>query len=484
MSNAVRSVETKEKPPISTRSGGWFRRITALVAIGLVGLAVAWWGLVGRRAEARKTIADSNAETKSAEPITVRVVRPSPGGIRRTSAQIGSVQPFQEADLFAKVSGYLSKLYVDYGDHVKAGQILAEIDDPEDVEEANRTAADVAQAEAVVVQAQALVDSAQADRSAFATAVEQAEAEVERYASMRNYHEKKYARYRDLVARQAIPQQIADEEEEGYESAMASETASRKAVLNAKAQLEAAVARVKKAEADVVVARAAVQVARAKHARAQTFVAYMKISSPYDGVVTRRNYFPGAFIRSAAEGGTIPLLTVARIDKVRVVTQIPDRDVPYADVGDEADVTLDAIPGRVFKGAVSRFANSEDPTSRTMYTEIDLPNPDLELRPGMYGVATVILDQSTKTFTIPASALVGESHGGKGDVFAIKDGVAKKTRVEIGADDGLRIEILSGITSDDQVILDVGSVADGTPVQPAPEQSRPAKETPKPVHHE
>ncbi|WP_165073327.1 efflux RND transporter periplasmic adaptor subunit [Paludisphaera rhizosphaerae] len=449
-----------------------------------MGLAVAWWGLVGRRAEARKTIADSNAETKSAEPITVRVVRPSPGGIRRTSAQIGSVQPFQEADLFAKVSGYLSKLYVDYGDHVKAGQILAEIDDPEDVEEANRTAADVAQAEAVVVQAQALVDSAQADRSAFATAVEQAEAEVERYASMRNYHEKKYARYRDLVARQAIPQQIADEEEEGYESAMASETASRKAVLNAKAQLEAAVARVKKAEADVVVARAAVQVARAKHARAQTFVAYMKISSPYDGVVTRRNYFPGAFIRSAAEGGTIPLLTVARIDKVRVVTQIPDRDVPYADVGDEADVTLDAIPGRVFKGAVSRFANSEDPTSRTMYTEIDLPNPDLELRPGMYGVATVILDQSTKTFTIPASALVGESHGGKGDVFAIKDGVAKKTRVEIGADDGLRIEILSGITSDDQVILDVGSVADGTPVQPAPEQSRPAKETPKPVHHE
>lgn len=484
MSNAVRSVETKATSPTSPRSGGWFRRAAAFVAIVLVGLAVAWWALVGRRAEARKTAAESDAETKSTEPIAVRVVRPSPGGIRRTSAQIGSVQPFQEADLFAKVSGYLSKLYVDYGDHVKAGQILAEIDDPEDVEEANRTSADVAQADAAVIQTQALVASAQADRSAFATAVEQAEAEVERYASMRNYHEKKYARYRDLVARQAIPQQIADEEEEGYESAMASEAASRKAVLNAKAQLEAAAARVKKAEADVVVAKAAVQVARAKHARAQTFVAYMKISSPYDGVITRRNYFPGAFIRSAAEGGTIPLLTVARIDKVRVVTQIPDRDVPYADVGDEADVTLDAIPGRVFKGAVSRFANSEDPTSRTMYTEIDLPNPDLVLRPGMYGVATVILDQSTKTSTIPTSALVGESHGGKGDVFAIKDGVAKKMRVEIGADDGLRVEIVSGLKPGDQVILDVGSVSDGTPVRPAPPEAQAPKETPKPAHHE
>ena len=479
-----KAVETNEKPPAVTGPGRWSKRLAVVAAIGLVGLAVAWWAVAGRRAEARKALPDANAESEAAEPAAVRVVRPSPGGIRRTSAQIGSVQPFQEADLFAKVSGYLSKLHVDYGDHVKAGQVLAEIDDPEDVEEANRTAADVAQAEAAVTQAQAMVDSAQADRAAFATAVEQAEAEVERYASMRSYHEKKFARYRDLVARQAIPQQIADEEEEGYESARASEAASRKAVLNAKAQLEAAVARVKKAEADVVTAKAAVQVARAKHAKAQTFVAYMKISSPYDGVITRRNFFPGAFIRSAAEGGTIPLLTVARIDKVRVVTQIPDRDVPYADVGDEADVTLDALPGRVFKGTVSRFADSEDPTSRTMYTEIDLPNPRNELRPGMYGVATVILDHSEKAFTLPASVLVGESHGGKGDLFVVKGGVAKKMRVEIGADDGLRIEILSGLKPEDQIVLDVGSVADGTPIRPASQEVHAQAASVKSPHHE
>jgi len=439
----------------------------------VVGLAVAlgWWHFAGRDFPGRSAVPSPAAKAgSSVEPIAVQVVSLSPGGIRRTSAQVGSVRPFQEADLFAKVSGYLAKLHVDYGDRVKAGQVLAEIDDPEDVEEAKKTAADVAQAEAAVVQAQALVDSARADRAASATAVEQSEAEVERYESMRSYHEKKFARYRDLVARQAIPQQIADEEEEGYESAMASETASRKAVLNAKAQLEAAAARVKKAEADVVAARAAVDVARARHAKAQVFVAYMKISSPYDGVVTRRNFFPGAFIRSAAEGGTVPLLTIARIDKVRVMTHIPDRDVPYADVGDEADVTLDALPGRVFKGAVSRFADSEDPTSRTMYTEIDLPNPGAELRPGMYGVATVVLDQSRKASTLPASALAGESRGGKGDVFVVKDGVARKTRVDIGADDGLRIEILSGLEPEEQVVLDVGAVADGTPVRPAPQE--------------
>nr|WP_303652709.1 efflux RND transporter periplasmic adaptor subunit [Paludisphaera mucosa] len=370
--------------------------------------------------------------------------------------------------MYAKVSGYLAKLHVDYGDSVKAGQLLAEIDDPEIVEEANRAAADLEQAEAAVVQAEAFVESAAADRAAFATAVEQARAEVDRYASMRTYHEKKFARYRDLVAKQAIPQQIADEEEEGYESARASELGSRKGVLNAEAQLAAAAARVKKSQADVVEARANVDVARSKLAKARVLVAYTKITAPFDGVVTRRNVFPGAFIRSAEEGGVTPLLAIARIDEVRVVTQVPDRDVAWTDVGDAAEVTLDALAGQVFKGTVSRFAQSEDPTTRTMHTEIDLPNPEGKIRPGMYGVASILLDRESKGSTLPASVLVGESKGGKADVYVVKDGVARKTRVEIGADDGLRVQILSGMSPEDQAILNTGAVGDGTPVRVAP----------------
>jgi RND family efflux transporter MFP subunit len=409
--------------------------------------------------------AGAGADASADDAISVETVKLSPGGIQRVSNQIGSVHPFEEADLYAKVSGYLKTLQVDYGSRVKRDQLLAEIDDPEIVKEAERAAADVLQAEAAVKQAEAFIESTKADREAAATAVGQSEAEVERYSSARSYREKVLARHKKLVASHAIPQEVADEDEENYEAARSAELASQKAVLNAKAQLTAAAARVKKAEADLAAARANVQVAVARKEKADVLVGYTRITSPYDGVITKRNFFRGAFIRSAEEGGTLPLLTVARTDKVRVVTFVPDRDVPFLDVGDPAEVTLDALGTEVFKGKVSRFADAEDPTSRTMHTEIDLPNANNHLRAGMYGIARIILDTSTKNATIPASCLVGEARGGKGDVYVIKDGKAHKVRVETGADDGLRVEVLSGLDPKDEVIVDTGSVTEGAPVR-------------------
>ena len=401
----------------------------------------------------------------SDESVPVVTVRLMKGGIERTSAQIGSVHPWAEADLYAKISGYLKAQHVDYGDSVKKDQLLAEIDDPEVITDEAKADADVAQSQAAVAQAVAFIESAKADREAASTSVEQTVAEVERYVSMSNYHSKKFARYKELVQNKAIPQQIADEEEESYDSARASELASRKAVLNARAHVVAADARVKKAEADLAEAKASVHVADAKLAKAKVLVSYTRITSPYNGVVTKRNFFPGAFIRSAAEGGVVPLLTIARVDKVRVVTEVPDRDVPLVDVGDDAEVTLDAFGTEVFPGKVSRFADAEDPNTRTMHTEIDLPNDDDRIRPGMYGIAKIILDRSTKGSTLPASALVGESKGGKADVYIVKEGKAKKTQVTVGVDDGLRVEILSGLSSGDDVIANTGSVVEGSPVR-------------------
>jgi RND family efflux transporter MFP subunit len=462
--------DAKQYPPgKSTHTRGsawkWIGLATAAVAIACVG----GWYYHTREAQAAHgspgASQDSPKSESPDEPIPVETVHPSKGGITRFSAQIGSVHPFEEADLYAKVSGYLAKLLVDYGDHVKRDQLLAEIDVPEIVEDEVKAAADVAQAKAAVTQAEAFIEAAKADRDAQGSAVEQATAEVDRYKSMRVYHEKKVARYRDLVAKKAIPQEILDEEEESYDSARASELASQKAVLHAKAQLLAAAARVKKSEADLVEAKANVGVAEAKHARAKVFVGYTKITSPYDGVITKRNFFRGAFIRSAAEGGTLPLLTVARIDKVRVVTKVPDRDVPFTNVGDVAEITLDALGSQVFKGKVSRFSEAEDPTSRTMHTEIDLDNPEGIFRPGMYGIARIVLDTSIKASTIPASCLVGEARDGLADVFIVKNGKAKKVQIKIGADDGLRVEVLSGITAHDDVIVNTGSVTDGAPVR-------------------
>jgi HlyD family secretion protein len=449
------------------RRWGWI--VAAAAVTAGVGMA-AWYhhvkgvhAAVGKSEPSRESNPGGDAGVN--EPVPVETARLTQGGITRTSTQIGSVQPFEEADLYAKISGYLSVLKVDYGDHVKREQLLAEVDDPEVVKDAEKAAADVEQAKAAVAQAEAFVETAKADRDASASAVEQAIAEVERYVSMTSYHGKKFARYKELVQSRAIPQNIADEEEESYESARASEVASRKAVLNAKAQLVAAGARVKKAEADLAEAKANVRVAEAKLAKANVLVGYTKIRSPYDGVITKRNFYRGAFVRSAAEGGTIPLLTVARTDKVRVVTEVPDRDVPLTDVGDAVEVTLDALGTEVLKGKVSRFAETEDLTSRTMHTEIDLPNTENRIRPGMYGIAKIILDTSTKNSTLPASCLVGESKGGQADVYVIKDGKAKKTKVTVGDDDGIRVEILSGLTPQDEVIVSTGSVTEGTPVR-------------------
>jgi RND family efflux transporter MFP subunit len=435
----------------------------------LLGLGIAAWYYRVRAAEpkheAGAAVRVVNRDV-SANPLVVATVRPAKGGIALTSSQIGSVHPYQEADLFAKISGYLKALHVDYGSRVKRGQLLAEIDDPEVQKEADRAAAALVQSRAAVRQAKARVESAIADKKAADAAVEQAKADIDRFTSARKYRAAVLKRHQDLVAKRAIPQEVADEDLDNYESSMSAERSARAAAVTAQAQASAAQAKIDQAEADVAEAEAKVEVDEANLAKARVFVDYMKITSPYDGVITRREFFPGAFIRSAAEGNTVPLLSVARTDRVRVVTHIQDRYVPYTDVGDPAEVTLDSLAPEVFKGKVSRFADKEDPASRTMYTEIDLPNANGRIRPGMYGIAKVFLDRAEKASTLPAKCLVGEAEGDKGSVFVIKDGKARRTPIKIGVNDGIRVEVLSGLDPEDEVIVDTTGVAEGTPVRP------------------
>lgn len=467
------------KGPPAPRSGKGGGRAWIGILIGVIAFAAGAL-LSGRilsavrpehsTSAAESTDADNSAP--SADPVKVKTVRVSPGGITRLSSQVGSVHPYETADLYAKVSGYLKNLYVDYGSKVKRGDVLAEIDDPEAVKEDERAAAALAQAKAAVVQEQARVQTAAADLKAAQAAVEQAKAEIQRATSKRRYREKVLARYRDLVARNAEPQQVVDEQEENYESARADEFAAKAAEATANAQAAASQARVDKAKADLAEAQANVAVAEANLAKARVIVAYMTITSPYDGLVVKRTYFPGAFIRSAAEGESLPLLTVQRTDVVRVATVVPDRDVPKADVGDTAEVTLDALPGKVFKGKISRFSGIEDPATRTMYTEVDLPNPDGLLKPGMYGIARIVLDTDAKRSTIPTSCLAGELKGDRADVLVVRDGRAHKVSIRIGADDGMRVEVVEGLSAEDQVIDGKTSLAEGTPVQPLAEEKR------------
>jgi RND family efflux transporter MFP subunit len=398
--------------------------------------------------------------------IHVEIVRPQKGGIERTSEQPGTIQAFESAHLYAEVPGYLKKQTVDIGDRVKKGQELARIDVPELAAQAKRSAAGLEKAQAGVKVAEARLASAKADWKVAVAGVTKAEATEKSAKALRTYRERQFQRIQDLYATRSIEEKIVDEEKEKTEAAIEAERSARAAIESAKALVDADLAKIQQAEADVADTKAAVKVAEAELEKAQVMVQFATIVSPYDGVITQRNFFPGDFIKAATEGGEhIPLLTVERTDKMRVIVQIPDRDVPFTDPGEPAFLEIDALPGKKLEAKVSRVASSEDPQTRTMRAEIDLPNPTGKICHGMYGKVTIVLEKSPELLSVPSSCLVGKAEGGKGAVYVVRDGHAHRVPVQIGSDNGVRVGILAGIKPDDDVVVHPSSsLGDGLPV--------------------
>jgi len=211
--------------------------------------------------------------------------------------------------------------------------------------------------------------------------------------------------------------------------------------------------------------------------KAEVMVRFATITSPYDGVITYRAAFPGDYVKAATDsGGGRPLLTVEKTKKMRVVFQLPDRDVPYCNVGDRAVVELDALPGPPLEAKVSRMADSEDPTTRLMHVEIDLENPTGKISQGMYGHVTIYLEQAADLLSAPSSCLTGKGEHGKGSVFVVRDGKAHLTPVIVGTDNGVRIAIPKGLKIDDEVVLHpTDDLVDGAAVVASPEASEKPK---------
>ncbi|HLJ12753.1 MAG TPA: efflux RND transporter periplasmic adaptor subunit [Planctomycetaceae bacterium] len=408
----------------------------------------------------------SRADQSNSAPTRVETVKPTRGGIPRKSRQPGTIEAFNFADLFAKVSGYLKKQPVDIGDTVKAGQVIAEIDAPEFVQQLANAKAALAEAESQVKLAQVKVQTAQAEAEAADAAVEEAESDVLKETANLKFREQQYERIKHLFELKSIEERLVDEKDEQRHAARAAESSARSAVVNAKAQAGAARARVDQARAEVDAAKSKADVAAAAVGKAQVFVDYTRIVSPYDGVVTRRSFHVGDFVRAAEDGGIRPMFSVAKIDVMRVVVQVPERDAAATNAGDAAVVELDAIPDRKFEAKVARIANSEDRASRTMRTEIDLKNDENELRDGMFGRVTISLKKSTRGLTLPSSCVLGNDEGTESWVFVVRDGKALRKSVETGFDNGVRVEIRSGISAEESVIERPGAdLADGTPVE-------------------
>jgi RND family efflux transporter MFP subunit len=383
----------------------------------------------------------------------VQVVRPQPGGMDRTTTQPGSAIAFESVQLYAAVSGYLKTLNVDIGSKVKKGEVLAVIEVPELLKQLQRQKAGVDQMNAKVLQMRASKTVAEAQLGAAKAKVKQAIANAKSAKAWVSFREKQLQRMQDLFASRSVEERLVDEAKEHYETAVESFNAAEETITGSKANQDASAARIILAAADIEAALAEVKVAEAELEKTQELVNYATISAPFDGVITKRTVFPGDFIRAATGGMSgPPLLTADRTDKLRVVVDVPDRDAPYADVGDEATIEVDALPGLLFKAPVARISEAEDPQTRMMRVEIDLPNSAGKLRHGMYGRVTIVLEKAINVFALPPSCVIHKTDKGKGEVFVVRDNKAILTPVILVGENEVNVGV-RGLSASDDVIL-------------------------------
>jgi RND family efflux transporter MFP subunit len=432
----------------------WLTLGCATIAIVVVGASLFAW-------HQGKT-ASSDSQQHS---VRVHVIAPQTGGPERMLTRPGTIHAFQYAELYAKVTGYLRNQVVDIGDIVKKDQALAEIYAPEIRANVDKAVADLTKAKAQVEVMKARRAGAEADLKQYGVKVEQTQADLETSVAMLQLRKVQYKRFKDLADSKAIEQELVDEKFAAWKAAEANERAMRMAIESARSAVVSAKARVVGAEADLDDAKAQVDVAKASLARAQVFQDYTTIRAPFDGVITRRTYHEGDFIREGSSNGNRPILAIAVRDLMRVVVDVPAPDVPYTHTNVRAEIRLDTLPGKVFPGKVARTAASEDYNSRTMRTEVDLHNPDNLLTDGMFCSVTLYLGSNSVALRIPSACLFGKEQDGERFVYVVRKGKAHKAPVHVGLEDGILAEVLSGLAASDQVIAGHGpGLADGVTV--------------------
>lgn len=340
------------------------------------------------------------------------VVSVTRGSLASTLTVAGQFEAYQQVDLHAKVSGYIRWIKVDIGDRVHQGQVLAALEVPELQDQLQGAQAQVRYTQSEIARAQSEVTSDEATYSAL------------------------HVEYTRLA-----------------------EASKQRPGLIAEQELDDAQAKDRQAAAQVNVAKAALDatqqqlgVSQADSHRVQTLANYEQIVSPFNGVVTMRYADTGSLIQAGTSSNTqsMPVVQVAQSDLLRLRMPVPESDVPYINVGGEVEIKVSAT-GRNFTGKIIRFTRALDASTRTMLTEVDVPNPELTLSPGMYAEATIQLQQRPNVLVLPIQAVV--QNGGQSYVLAL-DGANHVVRrdVTLGIQTANRTEIASGLREGDQVI--------------------------------
>ena len=428
---------------------------------------------------------ESAADTASDDPSAghgvarVTTVRPERKSIRRTTAQPGQIESFEEAPVYARASGYVERLAVDIGDRVhgpkrdsdgrliEPGQVLAELAVPELHDELEQKKATVVQAESTISQMTAAAAVAETKVTAARARARETEGMIARTKADAERWRLEFDRIAQLVASRSIEQKIAEETKNKWQSAQAAQTEASARVDGAAADLEEAKAGVLKAQADEGVARAVHHVVQANLRYAQTMLDYATLRAPFDGIVTERNVNTGHFVQAGSDSQHRPMFVVSQADVVRVFLDVPETEAPLVDVGDPVEITVDSLAKRWFQGKVTRMSWSLHAATRTLHTEVDIPNLDGKLRPGMYVHVMVVLDVRHDVLVVPAATIVSEGAGQF--CVAVRDGKAVILPVEIGLRAGNEIEVTAGLTGDEALVRSgAGGLTDGQQIEVAP----------------
>ena len=372
--------------------------------------------------------AEAGAASKELPTVTVVAVEQS--AATGTLILPGNIEALTEAPVLARATGYIQKRYVDIGDRVKSGQLLAEIDAPELDQQVN--------------QARAALDQVRA-------ALEQAKANLQQGQAQEQLSKVTAGRWKNLQSKGVVSSQENDTYQSQWTAAQANVSALGKAVASAQSNISAA---------------------QANLSRLTELQGYKSVRAPFAGVITVRNVDVGALVN---EGNTL-LFRMAQNDRLRTYVNVPQSEADSVRVGQIAHLAILDLAGHQFAGTVTRTANALDPATRTLLTEVQVPNSGGLLLPGMYAQVDLTTPRKNPPLLIPGDTLVVRSTGPQVGVVGA-DHIVHFQRLQLGRDFGDKIEVLSGLAAGQQVVVNPGdTVQEGAKVNPIllREKRRPA----------
>ena len=375
-----------------------------VLAALLAGVAIALSSCSGKNS--------GHVQAGAPEP-TVGVTKVVKKSLNRTITLSSELVPFQEIDVYAKEAGYVKKLDVDYGTRVKAGEVMALLEIPE-------------------LEAQLQEDEAEIKNAA--NQVTRAQHELSRYQAQYNALHLQYTRLNGVF--QSQPGIVAQQE---VDDAQAKDLAASSQVDAGQAALEAS--------------QSQMSVAKAKLTHDQSLFDYSKITAPFSGVITDRYANLGTLVQAGTGSSTqaMPIVRLSEDDLFRLVIPVPESYVQYIHIGDAVDVRVPSL-NRTFPGKVARFSVDVREDTRTMHTEVDIPNPKRILLPGLYAEAALNLEEEHNVPTVPVQALNRE--GEKTTVFVVDgNNVLEDRTVQVGLQTASDAEIVSGLNEGEQVVV-------------------------------